>query len=339
MSIALAPPVVFDQLYIHASIRSPLARRHSDRNPSPPAAPNPLPSTIPNTATPPPMTVPSSLQPISPSGPIMWRFRQQPSAQSFQDNDEPSEPTPRMPRYHDDQRRMTASVSHEPRAETLGENISRPARAYSYDSRAARLGERPVTIESANGVGFGLASYPVDQIPDATRSRRSFVDCAVPLDGVNGDPVHRQKTVAERLRPTLENAQAEKNQHALRAKSSGFALNAAIGLQVFLGALTTGVAASSSGGRIGIPLLGGLSTIAASYLARARGSGEPEVSTAKWKDLEAFIRDCEAFVLDSGHLVGPEHDPVLERYRRRFEEIMGNAPNGVSHQEKTNSPV
>ncbi|OBZ72819.1 hypothetical protein A0H81_07045 [Grifola frondosa] len=239
---------------------------------------------------------------------------------------------------------MTGSVGQDPRVEMVGtrESIRRPARAFSYDSRAARQGERPVTMGPGNGVGFGIGSGPMDQMPDAMRSHKSIIDWNVPVVGVNGDAVHREKTVAERLQPTLDAAQIEKHRYAMRAKWSGFALNAAIGMQVLLGALTTGIAASGNGGHVGIPILGGLSTLAASYLARSRGSGEPEVSTAKCKDLEAFIRECEAFMLDKGHLIGPEYDLMLERYRgRRFEGIMGNGPNGVGDplQEKTSPPV
>ncbi|EJF60823.1 hypothetical protein DICSQDRAFT_13100, partial [Dichomitus squalens LYAD-421 SS1] len=75
-------------------------------------------------------------------------------------------------------------------------------------------------------------------------------------------------------------------------------------------------------------ILGGMSTLAASYLAKARGSNEPEASTIRARELESYIRDLQAFVLDHGHLagpaVGPEHEAMIARYRRRFEEIMGH---------------
>ena len=80
---------------------------------------------------------------------------------------------------------------------------------------------------------------------------------------------------------------------------------------------------------IATSILGGLSTLAASYLAKARGSGEPEASARKAQDLNSFIRDCEAFKLDHGHKIGPDHDDMINRYRRRFEEIMGNEFEGV----------
>ena len=148
-----------------------------------------------------------------------------------------------------------------------------------------------------------------------------------------------------------------------------WALNAAIGAQVVLGALTTGVAAATTGKQvsgaslrpvdlrslvltfscpsphptpphrqtsIATSILGGMSTLAASYLAKSRGSGEPEASALRARELDSFIRDLEAFMLDHGHLTGgagggvqPEYEAMVARYRRRFEEIMGNALEGV----------
>ncbi|EMD35870.1 hypothetical protein CERSUDRAFT_52801, partial [Gelatoporia subvermispora B] len=54
-----------------------------------------------------------------------------------------------------------------------------------------------------------------------------------------------------------------------------------------------------------------------------------EHSALRCRDLENFIRDLEAFMLDKGHLVGSEYDPMIERYRRRFEEVLGNNSTGV----------
>ncbi|KAF9267212.1 hypothetical protein L218DRAFT_856485, partial [Marasmius fiardii PR-910] len=135
------------------------------------------------------------------------------------------------------------------------------------------------------------------------------------------------KTVGERLDPTLNNANEAKLKYAAKAKLTGLALNVAIGLQVLLGALTTGISAATSGHNtsIGISILGGLSTLVASYLARARGSNEPELSITRVKDLEQFIRECEAFKMDHGHETGHEYDPQMNRFRERFEELLGNA--------------
>ncbi|KAG6910265.1 hypothetical protein DXG01_012077 [Tephrocybe rancida] len=71
--------------------------------------------------------------------------------------------------------------------------------------------------------------------------------------------------------------------------------------------------------------LGGLSTLVASYLARARGSNEPELSITRVKDLEQYIREADAFHMDYGHITTDEQDHRLFRFRERFEELLGNA--------------
>jgi hypothetical protein len=70
---------------------------------------------------------------------------------------------------------------------------------------------------------------------------------------------------------------------------------------------------------------GGLSTLVASFLARMRGSSEPELSITRTKDLEQFIRECDAFQMDRGHVTGGEEDHTLDEFRRKFEELLGNA--------------
>jgi hypothetical protein len=72
-------------------------------------------------------------------------------------------------------------------------------------------------------------------------------------------------------------------------------------------------------------MLGGLNTIVAAYLARSRGSNEPELSITRVKDLEQFIRECQAFQLDFGHVTTGEFDHKLNGFRDRFEELLGNA--------------
>lgn len=69
---------------------------------------------------------------------------------------------------------------------------------------------------------------------------------------------------------------------------------------------------------------GGLGTIVASYLARARGSNEPELSIARVKDLQKFSRECDAYVLDHGFQSGPEHDDRIDNFRKKFENLLGN---------------
>jgi hypothetical protein len=74
-------------------------------------------------------------------------------------------------------------------------------------------------------------------------------------------------------------------------------------------------------------LKGGFSTVVASYLARARGSGEPELSNARVKDLDQFLRECQSFKLDHGHVLGNQFDAELTRYRQRFEQLLGSVNN------------
>ena len=74
--------------------------------------------------------------------------------------------------------------------------------------------------------------------------------------------------------------------------------------------------------------LGGLATLVASYMARARGSGEPELSITRVKDLEQFLRDCRAFQMDHAHEYSTPENGLnnrLEDLRRKFEELLGNA--------------
>ena len=88
-------------------------------------------------------------------------------------------------------------------------------------------------------------------------------------------------------------------------------------------------------------VLGGFGTVVASYLARSRGSGEPELSISRVKDLQKFIREVEAFVQDHGESMcgdgngsggsGAEGNRGGEMYERRvwelreeFEYLLGN---------------
>jgi len=158
-------------------------------------------------------------------------------------------------------------------------------------------------------------------------ARRSNIDWIVPVD--NSEKGNQPLTVKERLAPTLENADKEKEKYARKAQLTSYALNAAIGLQVVLGSLTTGLSAvaATGGGKsaaVQTTILGGLTTVVASYLARMRGSNEPDLSIRRVKDLEQFIRECKAFELDHGHVIGSEFDKELLAKRHRFEELLGN---------------
>ncbi|OJA11341.1 hypothetical protein AZE42_04929 [Rhizopogon vesiculosus] len=138
-----------------------------------------------------------------------------------------------------------------------------------------------------------------------------------------------RENLQQRLQPTIDDAEKKRTQYEIKAKWTSYTLNIAIGLQVLLGALTTGLSASLSSNqvKVALPLLGGLATIVASYLARARGSNEPELSITRVKDLDKFLRTCDAFVRDYGHEYGrpgSERDHKLYELRKHFEELLGN---------------
>ncbi|KAK6992072.1 carbamoyl-phosphate synth [Favolaschia claudopus] len=133
-------------------------------------------------------------------------------------------------------------------------------------------------------------------------------------------PGHHSRTIQERIEPTLEHAKSERIRCELKARLTGYALNKvnfalqiAIGLQVLFGALTTGVAAATTGRSTSIAtsVLGGMTTLVASYVARARGSNEPELSITRVKDLDQLIRECEILMMDYGTVTGNEHRTQL----------------------------
>jgi len=185
----------------------------------------------------------------------------------------------------------------------------------------------------SQGLGAGQSLPPLPRPAEGRRAtvseahtangRRPGIDWIVPVE----ETPYREKTVGERLMPTVNTARLELEKCISKARMTSYGLNAAIGAQVVLGSLTTALSAGISGGgaRISTTVLGGLATVAASYLARARGSGEPENSVIRIKDLEHFIRDCEAFTMDYGHFLGDKHDGRLLALRSRFEELLGNA--------------
>ncbi|KAF9001497.1 hypothetical protein BDQ17DRAFT_1358305 [Cyathus striatus] len=180
-----------------------------------------------------------------------------------------------------------------------------------------------------------LPPLPQIRVPELASPRRTrTVDShAIPGDNPYFNVPYVEKrpvklTVGQRLEPTVVTARQEKAKYEMKAKFTGYALNIAIGLQVLLGSLTTGLSAVATTGRqtaVQTTILGGLATLVASYLARARGSNEPELSITRVKDLEHFIRDCEAFQMDYGHLLTNDQDARLVDLRRRFEELLGNA--------------
>ncbi|KAI0300683.1 hypothetical protein B0F90DRAFT_1722372 [Multifurca ochricompacta] len=140
------------------------------------------------------------------------------------------------------------------------------------------------------------------------------------------------RTAPERLQPTIDAATDERDKAAKRAKMTGYSINVAIGIQVVLGALTTGLGAALSGksSSVAISVLGGASTIAASYLARTRGTNEPELSLLRAKSLNQFLREVHAFKLDHGHKVGHALDERIEGFRLGLEGMLGNPAGSVA---------
>ncbi|KAH0584879.1 hypothetical protein H2248_008157 [Termitomyces sp. 'cryptogamus'] len=206
-----------------------------------------------------------------------------------------------------------------------------PSRDHGYTRNGSTV--QPLPGASASGeIRLPGRSRTVDTHLSGRPASR--LDWIVPVE----EKVIPKLSVGERLQPTLTRAHLERDKYAVKAKMTGYALNAAIGMQVLLGSLTTGLSAAATTGRqaaIATTVLGGLSTLVASYLARARGSNEPELSITRVKDLEQFIRECDAFHLDHGHVMTNEHDEQLFRFRSRFEELLGNA----SGERKLSPPV
>ena len=78
-------------------------------------------------------------------------------------------------------------------------------------------------------------------------------------------------------------------------------------------------------------MLAGFSTLVVSFLARVRGSNNPELSITRVKDLEQFICECQALEMDYGHVIGDKYDSELIHFQNRFEELLGNANEYVLH--------
>jgi len=82
-----------------------------------------------------------------------------------------------------------------------------------------------------------------------------------------------------------------------------------------------------------VSVLGGISTVISTYLAKARGDNEPEKSEALTKQLDQFIRELETFSMDRGHLIPTkdgeksseteeEWENKIQWYRQRLEDLL-----------------
>ena len=125
---------------------------------------------------------------------------------------------------------------------------------------------------------------------------------------------------------------------------TGWAQNIALGLQIFIGALTTALGAALTGKKVcdinltcpivppniryqtsvAVSVLGGASTLVASFLARTKSSNEPQTSQFRAQALDHFLREIAAFKLDHGHEVGEMWDDKINGFRLGLEKILGN---------------
>ncbi|KAF8972325.1 hypothetical protein BDZ97DRAFT_2015705 [Flammula alnicola] len=228
--------------------------------------------------------------------------------------------------------------------EGLGARLLHVAEDYIHDnlgSHDPRLPSFPARLLHAaedigTGIGGGIRRHRAIDTR-APRAPHSVIDHIVPVEVVDEKDRYPFGSIGSRLSATLKDARKERDKYAAKAKMTGYALNIAIGLQVLLGSLTTGLSAVATRGKSAATqttILGALSTLVASYLARARGSNEPELSITRVKDLDKFIRECENFITDHGDDMSHDYDKELEHYRMQFEELLGNA-NG----ERRLSPV
>lgn len=95
-------------------------------------------------------------------------------------------------------------------------------------------------------------------------------------------------TVAARLAPVLEAARRTRQKASRKARHAEYSLNLAIGLQIIIGGLTAGLSAVTPGRRSQLmnAILGVFATIVSGFLARMRGSGQPELSINTKRDMD-----------------------------------------------------
>ncbi|KAF9242832.1 hypothetical protein BU15DRAFT_72482 [Melanogaster broomeanus] len=106
----------------------------------------------------------------------------------------------------------------------------------------------PPPVRSRSGATRGVSRSMSGYSPNGQST--SAVDWIVPVQ----EKREIRTTIGERLRPTIEWADIEREKYAKKALWTGYALNIAIGLQVLLGALTTGLAAALTGKQASLPI-------------------------------------------------------------------------------------
>ncbi|KAK0429747.1 hypothetical protein EV421DRAFT_1946385 [Armillaria borealis] len=181
-------------------------------------------------------------------------------------------------------------------------------------------------IDSLLQIGHDRANRPLPPIP--------ALDWIVPYES----KIH-VKSVEERIIPTIIAAELERKKYVEHAIMKGYTMNIAIGIQLLVGALTTAISALVTGTRdaisitIVLPILVFIILPARGYIERLQqhSSPEPEDRTKPERslmvarDLEQFIRECKAFLVDFGSSTEDVHKREVQRLRNRFEEILGDA--------------
>ncbi|KAI0285712.1 hypothetical protein BC826DRAFT_1050814 [Russula brevipes] len=221
----------------------------------------------------------------------------------------PVAPEPSQGAAHPNLQRPTFSTPHSGRvrATTLPIGGARPTRSRPPPPEA-------VPLQNAGSAGrvyrLPTGPYPNSETEWPFHDRELF----------------RERTVGQRLEPTILTANEELARATKKAMWSSWAENVALALQVLFGTLTTAVGAALGGKNsvVGIALLGGASTLVASYLARTKGSNEPQFSLLRSQALKHFLREIESFVLDHGHEVGSKWDHQIVGFRLGLERILGS---------------
>ncbi|KAI0259176.1 hypothetical protein BC834DRAFT_974500 [Gloeopeniophorella convolvens] len=184
----------------------------------------------------------------------------------------------------------------------------------------------PYSIRTPSLARRTSAPPPVRPVPVPGSGQRPVTFAEAPEQwAVHGDILAREYppgSVGARLKPTLAEALEQRGKSSWQASWTMYSINIAIALQILLGALTTALGASLRGNsiRVSIAVLGSMSTLVASYLARTRGSNEPETSMIREHALSHYIRSVNAFILDHGHDLG--HNQRVDEFRGELERLL-----------------
>jgi len=159
------------------------------------------------------------------------------------------------------------------------------------------------------------------------------------VDDKKDEKARDSKRKSSDLWSTLRAARHQRKKTKSRANWYKYTINIAMGLQILLGALVTGLSIVVSPSHVGLTtsILGGISTVVSSYLARMRGTNEPQSSIDRVQELGEFIRKCEACI-DDRLSKDDSLDPKIGEYRDEFEDILkGKTRKRKQSDENTNA--